>query len=46
MEERMLYRVISGMHAAISTHISENYITKDGDKFPKLSWFFKRTGNH
>ena len=43
MEERMLNRIISGLHAAINTNICENYVK--GEKVvPNEKFFFGTVG--
>ena len=44
MEERMLNRIISGLHAAINTNICENF-EKDGKWEPNLGFFWGAVGN-
>ena len=43
MEERMLHRIISGLHAAINTNICENYM-KNGIVTPNEGFFFGAVG--
>ena len=45
MEERMLNRIISGLHAAINTNICENY-ESNGKNRPAMKWFFSVVGEH
>ena len=45
MEERMLNRIISGLHAAINTNICENF-EKYGENRPAMKWFFSVVGEH
>jgi Endoplasmic Reticulum Oxidoreductin 1 (ERO1) len=45
VEERLLYRIISGLHTSISTQLSEFY----GDKnktYPNWPLFFQKVGDH
>jgi len=43
-EERMLNRLISGLHAAINTNICENFVDKFDNKKPNQNWFFGTVG--
>ena len=43
MEERMLNRIISGLHAAINTNICENYM-KNGVVVPNEGFFWGAIG--
>ena len=46
-EERLFYKVISGLHASISTQLSYHYIDFDRNKtYPNLGMFFEKVGNY
>lgn len=46
-EERILNRVMSGMHTSISTHLSEYYEDFDFDfSYPNSEMYFEKVGNH
>ncbi|KAG5518919.1 hypothetical protein PMAC_002450 [Pneumocystis sp. 'macacae'] len=47
LEKRVFYRIISGMHASISTHLCKEYLNKvTGLWEPNLQCFMERVGNH
>jgi ERO1-like protein beta len=47
IEKRVFYRVISGMHASISTHICAEYLDqKTGQWSPNLTCYEQRLHNH
>lgn len=47
IEQRLFYRLISGMHASVSTHLCYSYLDKNTGKWgPNLSCFLSRVGNH
>ncbi|KAG4306153.1 hypothetical protein PORY_000141 [Pneumocystis oryctolagi] len=47
LEKRVFYRIISGMHASISTHLCKEYLNKmTGSWEPNLQCFMERVGNH
>lgn len=47
IEERLFYRVISGMHASVSTHLCYSYLDKStGEWGPDLDCFLSRVGNY
>ncbi|GAO51238.1 hypothetical protein G7K_5346-t1 [Saitoella complicata NRRL Y-17804] len=47
LEKRVFYRVISGMHASISTHLCWEYLDQmTGEWYPNLRCFEKRVANH
>ncbi|KAJ3293195.1 hypothetical protein HK104_004661, partial [Borealophlyctis nickersoniae] len=47
IEERVFYRLISGLHASISTHICEEWMDrKTGQWGRNLTCFVDRVGNH
>lgn len=47
LEKRVFYRVISGMHASISTHICHEYLnTTTGVWSPNLSCYLERLHSH
>ena len=44
-EERLFYKVISGLHTSINTQLSHNYIDFDKNKtYPNFEIFFKTVG--
>eukprot|EP00163_Fabomonas_tropica_P021479 TRINITY_DN37533_c0_g1_i2.p1 TRINITY_DN37533_c0_g1~~TRINITY_DN37533_c0_g1_i2.p1 ORF type:complete len:465 (-),score=59.98 TRINITY_DN37533_c0_g1_i2:47-1441(-) len=45
-EKRVFYRVISGLHASISAHLSYDFMFKDGTWGPNLELFDDRVGKH
>lgn len=46
-EERILNRVVSGMHASISTHLSEHYEDFEfGYSYPNSEMYFEKVGDH
>ena len=47
LEKRVFYRVISGMHASISTHICHDYLNQStGTWGPNLQCYTDRLGSH
>lgn len=47
IEQRLFYRLISGMHSSVSTHLCYSYLDKNtGEWGPDLSCFLARVGNH
>ena len=52
MEEKLLSKALSGMHASVSTHLSEFYQDKNAkskkkDKFfPNVKMYFDKVGKH
>lgn len=44
-EERLFYRIISGLHTSISTQLTEYYGEKNNTK-PNVELFFEKVGNH
>ena len=47
LEKRVFYRVISGMHASISTHLCHDYLDqKTGTCGPNLACYEERLANH
>jgi hypothetical protein len=47
LEKRVFYKVISGLHASISTHICDDYLDlKTGEWKPNLQCFITRIGQH
>lgn len=47
VETKAFYRLISGMHASIAVHLSNEYLdTKTGKYHPNLPLFMDRVGNH
>lgn len=47
IEQRLFYRLISGMHSSVSTHLCYSYLdTHTGEWGPNLSCFLSRVGNH
>lgn len=47
VEQRLFYRLLSGMHASISTHLCYAYLNKTtGEWSPNLECFMSRVGNH
>ncbi|PWN21240.1 endoplasmic oxidoreductin [Microstroma glucosiphilum] len=47
LEKRVFYRVISGLHASISTHICSDYLDqKSGEWSPNLECFVSRIAQH
>lgn len=47
LEKRVFYRVISGLHASISTHICSEYLDqKTGEWSPNLECFVSRIAQH
>lgn len=47
IEQRLFYRVISGMHASVSTHLCYSYLDKTtGTWGPDLDCFMSRVGNY
>jgi hypothetical protein len=46
-EKNFFYKIVSGMHASISTHLSNEYLNKSiMDYTPNLEQFMIRVGNH
>ncbi|KAK9481268.1 endoplasmic reticulum Oxidoreductin 1-domain-containing protein [Lipomyces japonicus] len=46
VEKRVFYKLISGMHASVSTHLSNEYLDTDtGEWGPNLKVFLERVGN-
>ncbi len=47
LEKRVFYRIISGMHASISTHICWDYLNQTTGKWgPNLQCYEERLGSH
>jgi len=46
IEERLLNRMISGLHTSISTQLSEYYINEKNKTFPNVDLFFEKVGDH
>lgn len=47
LEKRVFYRIISGMHASISTHLCKEYLNKTTGLWePNLQCFMERVGNY
>jgi len=47
LEQRLWYRLISGMHASVSSHISMNWYDSETRKWgPNKREFMRRLGNH
>jgi ERO1-like protein alpha len=47
LEERLLNRAVSGMHASVSTHLSEYFIDFDINvTYPNVQMYFEKVGNH
>ncbi|TPX69961.1 hypothetical protein SpCBS45565_g02075 [Spizellomyces sp. 'palustris'] len=47
MEKRVFYRLLSGLHASISTHICDQWLDrKSGEWIRNLTCFSDRVGNH
>lgn len=47
IEQRLFYRLVSGMHASVSTHLCYSYLDKvTGEWGPDLDCFMSRVGNH
>lgn len=47
IEKNFFYKIVSGMHASISTHLSNEYLNKAiMDYTPNLEQFMSRVGNH
>lgn len=47
VEQRLFYKLLSGMHASISTHLSYDYFNQtSGEWSPSLSEFMRRVGYH
>ncbi|CAK5265701.1 unnamed protein product [Mycena citricolor] len=47
LEKRVYYKVISGLHASISTHICQEYLNQTtGEWSPNLQCFINRIGAH
>ncbi|KAG9692707.1 endoplasmic oxidoreductin, partial [Aureobasidium melanogenum] len=47
LEKRVFYRVISGMHASISTHLCHDYLNQSTGKWgPNLQCYKQRLHNH
>ncbi len=45
-EKRIFYRLVSGLHASISTHLSWKYLLPDGTWGPNLAEYERRVGSH
>ncbi|KAK9354571.1 endoplasmic reticulum Oxidoreductin 1-domain-containing protein [Lipomyces doorenjongii] len=46
IEKRVFYKLISGMHASVSTHLCSEYLDTDtGEWGPNLELFMERVGN-
>ena len=46
-EERVLNRIISGLHTSISTQLSEFYIDFERNRtYPNIDMFFEKVGDH
>ena len=46
-EERLFYKVISGLHTSINTQLSYNYIDFDKNKtYQNFEMFFKTVGDY
>ncbi|KDR75235.1 hypothetical protein GALMADRAFT_249218 [Galerina marginata CBS 339.88] len=47
LEKRVYYKVISGMHASISTHICHEYLNQStGEWYPNLNCFVNQVASH
>ncbi|KAF9523998.1 endoplasmic reticulum Oxidoreductin 1-domain-containing protein [Crepidotus variabilis] len=47
LEKRVYYKVVSGLHASISTHICHEYLNQTtGEWFPNLKCFVDRVASH
>lgn len=47
LEERVLNRAVSGMHASVSTHLSEYFVDPDLEGFvPNHSMYFEKVGDY
>ncbi|KAG9220719.1 hypothetical protein CCMSSC00406_0003818 [Pleurotus cornucopiae] len=47
LEKRVYYKVISGLHASISTHICHEYFNQStGEWYPNLPCFIQRVASH
>jgi len=47
LEKRVYYKIISGLHASISTHICHEYLNQStGEWFPNLQCFTSRVASH
>ncbi|EMR11408.1 hypothetical protein PNEG_00431 [Pneumocystis murina B123] len=47
LEKRVFYRIISGMHASISTHLCKEYLNKTTGLWePNFQCFMERVGNY
>ncbi|KTW30712.1 hypothetical protein T552_00424 [Pneumocystis carinii B80] len=47
LEKRLFYRIISGMHASISTHLCKEYLNKTTGLWePNFQCFMERVGNY
>nr|GAT43005.1 endoplasmic oxidoreductin-1 [Mycena chlorophos] len=47
LEKRVYYKVISGLHASISTHICQEYLNQTtGEWYPNLQCFINRVASH
>lgn len=47
IEKNFFYKIISGMHASISTHLSNEYLDKSAMEYiPNLEQFMTRVGNY
>ncbi|KAK9449658.1 endoplasmic reticulum Oxidoreductin 1-domain-containing protein [Limtongia smithiae] len=47
VEKRVFYKLVSGMHASVSTHLCNEYLdTETGEWGPNLEMFMARVGNY
>ncbi|KAJ3106418.1 hypothetical protein HDU97_006403 [Phlyctochytrium planicorne] len=47
MEKRVFYRLVSGLHSSISTHICDKHLNRtSGEWYPDLQCFLFRVGKH
>jgi len=46
IEERLLNRIISGLHTSISTQLSQYYNTHKNKTYPNTDLFFEKVGDH
>lgn len=48
MEERLLFKAVSGMHSSVSSHLSEYHNSRgdDGKYKPNIKMYFEKVGNH
>jgi len=46
LEERVFFRLLSGLHASINTHIAREYKFPDGSWGPNVDLYVERVGRH